>query len=272
MNQVNISQYHIWLIKRKYLSCTTLYAYVGYAKLFILTGRFAMSKKENNHLLHEKHAHRLSENLKLLMEECDMDGTKLSKYTCIPSTTINRLRKEKTITNPTLSTLLPLSEFFSLNVSQLIGDEPLAESRIKGIYHAEPIKLHHIPLLSWQDAILWPASISTPQKFVQTEHHYSKQTFALLVESEDWENFTKDTILLVDPLCQAEHKDLVIVFKQGHVIPSLKQLLLDDETRYLKPLTSGYTTSAMTPEYKILGTVVEYKKRLKNSYQHPPKR
>lgn len=209
-------------------------------------------------------AQRLSKNLNLLIAECGIDGVQLSKHTGIPVTTINRLRKDDPNNNPTISTLVPLADFFAINLSQLIGDEPLPATRIKGAYRVDPAVFNHLPLLSWQEAIHWPQTINENHEMIQTEHQYSDHAYALIVEEEHWENLSKGTALLIDPLCRAEHRDLTIVYKNGQALPTVKQLLFDDEQIYLKPLTYGYNISPIKPDQKILGVVVEYKKHLKN--------
>ena len=125
-------------------------------------------------------------------------------------------------------------------------------------------RLNHVPLISWQEAIAWPkhkkgASYPT----ITTEYRYSDNAFALMVEEDDWENLAKDTALLVDPALEAEHRDFVIIYKQGQKIPTLKQVLIDEEKMYLKPSIQGYTITLFSLEHRILGIVVEYKKHLR---------
>jgi SOS-response transcriptional repressor LexA len=209
---------------------------------------------------------KLSENLNLLMTEAHLNAEELSRRTSLPASTIKKIRNNDS--NPTLSTLTPLAKYFSLTISQLVGDEPFPKSRIKGSYQILPEKLNPIPLISWQDAITWP-NISHPFKnTIMTEHLYSKNAYALLVTEEDWDNLVKNTLLLVDPEFEIEHRDFVIVHKKGQKTPTLKQALFDEGQMYLKPVAQGYNIALFTSEHKVLGVVVEYKKHLKKLY--PP--
>lgn len=205
---------------------------------------------------------KLNKNLDLLMTEAQLNAEELSRQIGLPASTIKKIRNNKDA-NPTLSTLAPLAKFFSLSLSQLVGDEPFPLSRKKGSYQLNTARLNHVPLICWPEAISWPTVARDSQGMVGTEHVYSKEAYALLVEEEGWENLAPGTALLVDPAVRAEHRDYVIVYKQGQKMPTLKQLLLDEEQRYLKPVSQGYNIAAFSPEHVILGVVVEYKKHLK---------
>ena len=76
----------------------------------------------------------------------------------------------------------------------------------------------------------------------------------------------KDTVLLIDPGLEIEHRDLVIVYKKGQKTPTVKQALFDEGQMYLKPVSQGYNIALFTPEHTILGVIVEYKKHLKKLY------
>lgn len=204
---------------------------------------------------------KLSTNLNLLMAENRLNAEELSRRIGIPASTIKKIRNNDS--NPTLSTLSPLAQYFSLTISQLVGDEPFPASRIKGSYKINPAAISHIPLLSWEEAVIWPTTCEETHQTITTEHSYSKNAFALLVEEDDWENLAKGTALLIDPTLQVEHRDYVIVHKNGQKLPTLKQVLFDEGEMYLKPVTYGYNIALFTSEHTFLGVVVEYKKHLK---------
>ena len=205
---------------------------------------------------------KLCDNLNLLMSEARLNAEELSRRIGLPASTIKKIRNRES-TNPTLATLIPLAQYFSLSVSQLIGDEPFPQSRMKGVYQANTEALCYFPLLTWEEAILWPKTKIKPREMISTEHRYSKDAYALIVQEENWDNLMKGTCLLIDPSLQSEHRDYVIVYKKGQKSPSLKQVLHDEGNIYLKPVVSGYNLVVFNSEYEILGVVVEYKKHLK---------
>lgn len=207
---------------------------------------------------------KLSQNLNLLMAEARLNAEELSRRTNLPASTIKKIRNNNDA-NPTLSTLAPLAKYFSLSISQLVGDEPFPESRLIGAYQVSPQALSQIPLISWEEALVWPTPSPRAFPTITTEHRYGKHAYALLVEEENWENLAKGTALIVDPSLSAEHRDFVIVYKSGQQLPTLRQALIDEGQLYLKPVTHGYHIVAFTPEHTILGVVVEYKKSLKKA-------
>jgi SOS-response transcriptional repressor LexA len=205
---------------------------------------------------------KLSDNLNLLMSEANISADELGRRTGIPSSTIKKIRNRYN-PNPTLTTLQPLAQYFVVTLSQLVGDEPIPETRIKGAYQLSIEQLHQLPLISWEEAIHWPSTINQTHSTIATENGYSSNAYALIVEDENWENLVRGTALLVDPKLEAEHRDFIIVHKLGQKTPALKQALFDDGQIYLKPVTDEYQTSILTQVHKILGIVVEYKKNLK---------
>src|SRR5437868_1736736 len=98
---------------------------------------------------------KLSNNLNLLMSEARLNAEELSRRINIPASTIKKIRNNKDA-NPTLLTLSPLAKYFSLTISQLIGDESFPETRLKGAYIINHSALTHIPLITWNEALTWP--------------------------------------------------------------------------------------------------------------------
>jgi transcriptional regulator with XRE-family HTH domain len=203
---------------------------------------------------------KLSDNLNQLMAEMRISADELARRTNIPASTIKKIRNRYN-PNPTLTTLLPLAKFFLITLGQLVGEEPLPQSRLKGSYQPDPSTYSRIPLIEWADAP-HPSQAQT-NHFVTTEYNYSANSFALSVIEDDWENLTRGTILIIDPLIKPAHRDFIILHKETQKIPTLKQILFDEDQSYLKSIISGYNITTMTPGHRILGVVVEYKKNLK---------
>lgn len=196
------------------------------------------------------------------MAEARLNAEELSRRIGLPASTIKKIRNNKDA-NPTLSTLSPLAKYFSLTISQLVGDEEFPHSRVKGAYIPTHETLVHIPIISWEETLTWPETSNISHLTITTENVYSNNSYALLVEEDDWENLAKDTALFVDPILTIEHRDFIIVHKNGQKLPTLKQALFDEGQMYLKPVTQGYNVTRFALEHKILGVVVEYKKHLK---------
>lgn len=205
---------------------------------------------------------KLSDNLNFLMTEARISADELGRRTGIPASTIKKIRNRYN-PNPTLTTLLPLAQYFTITLDQLVGNEPLPETRVKGSYQMNAEKLRQIPVLSWEESICWPNTIERSHLTTTTENNYGVTAYALIVEEDNWENLARNTLLLVDPMLEVEHRDYIVVHKQGQKKPALKQALFDEGQIYLKPITREYPIATLTSEHKILGVVVEYKKNLK---------
>lgn len=196
---------------------------------------------------------KLCDNLNTLMREHSVNASDLARRIGLPASTIKKIRNRDN-PNPTLSTLLPIAEFFSLTLSQLIGHEPLSSEMKKNI--------QVIPKITWEEAIKWPNVINENRSFLTIEKKFNEQSYALSM-LDDLAFLAKDTLLIVDPVMKPSHKDYVIVHKENQKLPSLREYYIDEEIIYLKPLVNGLQISHLEPTHKILGVMVEYRKQIK---------
>ena len=195
---------------------------------------------------------KLSDNLNTLMANARMNACELARKTGVPASTIKKIRNHNN-PNPTLATLIPIAQNFAISVSQLVGDEGLPVHDI-----------NHLPLLTWEQAVSWP---QLPPNNILTSgimNQYSEHSYALMINEDNWEGFAADSVIIIDPNIKADHRDYVLIHKQQTELPSLRQMLHDDGTTYLKPVVSGYQMSMLNHEYRVLGTVMEIRRILKN--------
>ncbi len=197
----------------------------------------------------------LRQNLNQLMTEHKINANELARRTGLPASTIKKIRNSDN-PNPTVATLLPLSHYFSVTLSQLIGDKATQAKETTMINTYK-----QIPILSWEKAIHWYDQNRKNYTTVTTEQHYSANAYALIVEESGWTDLAPGTTLFIDPEVRPIHRDFVIVYKEGQVTPTLKQIVFDEESPYLKPIVSGYKTMMLTPDHKFLGVVMEYRKQ-----------
>ena len=76
-----------------------------------------MSSTNTKYSVPDSNIENLTNNLRHLMQRCNIDSTELSKSTGIALTTINGLKRGGG--NPTLSTLQTIADFFNVSISQL---------------------------------------------------------------------------------------------------------------------------------------------------------
>lgn len=210
----------------------------------------------------ESRGYNLQQILSLLMEANHVTLTALHKNTGVPLATLKRLQSDPSA-NPTISTLIPIANFFNINVNQLIGLEPLVE-RNTG-YKLNIKNWSKIPLIGWEDVLNWPASNVEEKYFILSDLDAGPNTYALEVEEDDWANFMKKSILIIDPDLKPEHKDYVVVYKKGTARPAMKQLFIDEDRLYLKPLNLDVKPTLIDDNYQFLGVLIQVKMDIKES-------
>lgn len=195
------------------------------------------------------------------MAKTRINASELARRTGMPASTIKKIRNRSN-PNPTLTTLIGLARYFSITVSQLVGDETLPPAKLEEIGRENAKTKRYLPLLSWKEVITWPHN--NHRSFTTIENKYSENAYALRVDEDDWGALTKGTILIIDPTATIEHRDFVVVYKEGQEAPSLKQILYDEGQMYLKPIVPGYHMTLFTPQHRSLGVMMEYQKHIKN--------
>jgi SOS-response transcriptional repressor LexA len=85
--------------------------------------------------------------------------------------------------------------------------------------------------------------------------------FSLRVEGDSMEpEFPRGCIIFVEPECNAQNGDYVIVCLDGTNQATFKQLVIDGGHRYLKPLNPRYPIIAAERDARICGAVREMRK------------
>lgn len=203
---------------------------------------------------------RLRDNLLRLMKNHDTNMTHIYKNTGVPITTIQRICKDPNA-NPTLASLIPIAEYFSITLAQLIGEEPLPSAR----GNQSPQHWVNVPIITWQQAVTWPKYQFTgrEQGFVTTEINVGTNAFALSIHDNHHDNFQKGSIIIVDVNMTPMQGDYVISHKKSSPQVSLNQVLLHEGDIYLKPTNSEFKTILMNDAYIIIGIVVQARMNLK---------
>lgn len=194
---------------------------------------------------------KLAENLKTLMRLNNISPTKLARNTGIGQPVIFRIATGET-DNPKLATLRPIANFFKKSISQLIGDEPLLSEQI----YKQVIR---VPLISMAEVNQWPERFdeNDHEKYVICDCNVSKLAFAVEVQDITMApQFLPGTILVIDPTKEANDRDFVVAANSKLKSATFKQLLIDSETRYLKPINTDFRTTQMTEDHKIIGPVL----------------
>lgn len=196
----------------------------------------------------------LAKVLNTMLKKLDISVSELSRQTGIGQPVIHRLATGNSA-NPTLSTLRPIAEFFKISLSQLVGDAPLPDLN-KNNYS----NLISIPLVSMQE-INQPNPepiYSNPNSTVLTNVTISKYGFASLLEDSSMEpKFPAKTLVIIDPNVPYQNKDYVMVAISGKQQAIFKQILLNGDDNLLKPLNPDFPIIHLSPNDRILGTMIQ---------------
>lgn len=190
----------------------------------------------------------LSDTLNVLMAKARINSSELARATGLPATTIKRIRNNEQC-NPTISTLAPIAQHFSISMSELLGG---------GVVVSEGGKA--LPLLTWAEAPLIDTLVmSGAQTKVNTELSLSKNSYALPIESDELHPFSLGGVILIDRAREAKTLDYVVVVKKGMQQAVLKKLIVEGDECYLKSLVAGINLLPLTDDFHLLGVVAQYK-------------
>lgn len=204
--------------------------------------------------------HKLNYRLECLIKKSGININQLHKHTGIPLSTLKRLRLNKE-NNPTLASLAPIADYFSVTLDQLTGIADLPEN----LGNSEKISGLTIPLIHWEDIINMPKDrrrLAFASVLIM-DVNLNENSYALLVKDKNWNNFLVGSLLIVDPDLIPRDRDFVIVNKKGLGAAQLKQTLIYDNKKFLKNFKSKIIT--FSEKYKSLGVVIQIKMNYKKS-------
>src|SRR3990167_6567719 len=97
----------------------------------------------------------LNKILKHLMHEMHLSESELARRTEIGQPVIHRILSGET-DNPRVATLSQIANYFSISISELIGDASFPHHRLPGTNNYSNHTWTHVPLLTWEQAVEWP--------------------------------------------------------------------------------------------------------------------
>ncbi len=197
---------------------------------------------------------KIAQILNRLMLDKKIRVAELARRINLPQPTLHRIATG-ICEHPHLSSLAPIAQFFSINIDQLKGHEPIPWLD----------RAARVPLLTWDDVLHWPDKKNTPHnEFVLTDAVIGKTGFALKVKDASMDPvFPKNTVLIADLEKEAKDRSYVIAKLANHSEAIFRQLLMDAGDRYLKPLSPDFEQYKMTrlnSKDKILSVVIQAKR------------
>lgn len=235
---------------------------------------------------------KLSHTLKILIDNANISANELANQIGVRQPIIHRILNSKT-TNPSVNTLSPIANYFSISISQLIGDTPLPQ--FNNVNSLCSLALKQVPVIHWNNIAKWLKNKDQTAitNFVAIEKNISDRAFALKMH-ECGSNvadprFYENSIIIIEPNIDCRNKDYVIVSASQSSFPArrqgtvssddlnkarnlntksaqnsyvIRQLLIDGNNKYLKPLNLENATKEIGTNEKIIGTVIEARHNL----------
>jgi len=189
-----------------------------------------------------------------------MKPVDLAREVNIPSPTIHRLVTGKS-TRPYKSSLKPIADFFSLTVDQLTGEQPAIDNPLIKERSLKFNNILNLPLIPW-------GQLLNPQKIDKDK--YDKIPFAGSINNHGYATilpdysmeplFTHGCMLIFDPDKPFKDRSYVLVHLHEADLPIFRQILIDSDQKYLKPLNpdlNNFKMRLVGKKDKIIGTLVE---------------
>lgn len=169
------------------------------------------------------------------------------------------------LTEPKGENAVRLASFLRCNISWLLEGKGSPTKNIE--LELGPDLRGKAPLISWVQAGKWKeVDMESLQQSPETTYYQhtanvSDAAFALRVKGDSMTSFTggksipEGSVIIVDPNMQAEHGKVVVALLTDSDEATLKQLVIDGGTKYLKPFNNSYPTMPINGNCTIIGVV-----------------
>lgn len=208
----------------------------------------------------------LSTVLKKMLFQKGMRPVDLARQLNMPQPTIHRIVEGKS-TRPNKTSLEPIAKYFSLNIEQLLGEEPLPEEK-ETKNHNSISKIKYVPIIDW-DAMFGDKKEDVKNK-IPFFDHISDNGFATIMSDASMEPFIqRNSIIIFDPDLIPTDRSHVLVRLNDTNSYVVRQLLVDADHRYLKPLNPDLSAFKMRLLHKsdeIIACLVEIRFNLQNEH------
>lgn len=204
--------------------------------------------------------HTLNNTLEYLIKKWGININQLHKHTGIPLSTLKRLKLNKQ-NNPTLASLAPIANYFSVSLDQLTGREALPKKRNK---QTNDLK---VPLIHWKDILNTPKirNYLAFSSILIRDVTLHENSFSLILKANNSNNFLAGSLLVIDPSLKGRNRDFIIVNKKGEYKPQLMQKIFYENKTYLKNLSNKSEIIIFSDLHKIIGAVIQIRMNYKKS-------
>lgn len=124
-------------------------------------------------------------------------------------------------------------------------------------------KRRRAPIISYVQAGNWcelvdAYPVGTGEDTIEIDAKWSPNTFVLRVRGDSMHpTLTEGALIVVDPQVEWMHNRIVVVRQNGDTEVTVKRLIKDGDTYYLKPDNTNYPIMRLEKDAHVCGVVVE---------------
>lgn len=124
-------------------------------------------------------------------------------------------------------------------------------------------KRRRAPIISYVQAGNWcelvdAYPVGTGEDIIEIDAKWSPNTFVLRVRGDSMHpTLTEGALIVVDPQVEWMHNRIVVVRQNGDTEVTVKRLIKDGDTYYLKPDNTNYPIMRLEKDAHVCGVVVE---------------
>lgn len=196
--------------------------------------------------------------LSVLIKQAGISEAQLARNINIPRATINRLVSGKT-PDPRASTINVIANYFNISVDQLLGKEPLTINNNELIVN----KSNSIPIIEWVNTKNWKETINNLKpdnhfEWITIDHATENADFAVKIDGEAmWPLFQKHTVLIISTQKEEQNRDFVLAYLKEEECIVFRQLIIEDQYKFLKPINNIFPVISFNKFDKIIGVVTQ---------------
>lgn len=200
----------------------------------------------------------LSKNLRKLLSFFNLSENELGRRSGVPQQVINRILTGKN-NNPKITTLASIAKYFSITISQLLGEDALPlEPRLN------KMDIVKIPLIKWNQLSRLPKELKNKKNNkIMTDAMVSESSFAIPNQDDSMDpRFPEHAILIFDCNPTPKHMDFVLIYNENKKSAAFRQLWLKNNMIYAKCLNlknEDYKLKKLHGAEKIIATLIQAK-------------
>lgn len=198
----------------------------------------------------------ISKNIKYLLDIHSINMLELSTFVNTSYSSIYDLAAGKS--NPTLSTLIRVSSYFKVSLSQLIGDLPILNN--KNYF----IKM--VPIINWENALNFvnqntENDSSCDLELITAQIELKKGAFALYATNKTEPQFKSGGLLIFDQITQfvENYENKFVLVANLKNILSVNKLIIENNKIFLQPLNLSIPAFKLTNHMRLLAYLVQFK-------------